>query len=280
MNSEASTINQQFVFKKSNISLRITCDSLVVCSNKFRQHIATLFDVQGIFLAKTGPQRKYFREGVIRLATGRGLPGSCPFTVVYKSHVLTMWLVSEAEADRQEKESQKKMYVGGVGRHTSVQEVERYFGYFGPVAFVQLMGQAKSEATRFGFVIFEDHRAMNEVYRYGLHFLHGYRLRVTDYVNNSRNKKNKGPQNQKAGGPVSTENGSEAMMQAARSKTRLPVSLATQQAPAKIIRRLPTLVEVILRDASGLKTHSDYGTIRFNLAVPQRFTSNLENRGR
>ena len=277
MNSGSPSNTQQFVFKKGNISLRITSDTLLVCSNKFRQHLAQRFDIRGIFLVKTGPQRKYFREGVLRLASSRGLPGSLSFSFPYKSHVLTLHPVSEEEAGRCEAESHKKMYVGGVGPHTSVQEVEDYFGYFGPVAFVQLMGMSKSEATRFGFVIFEDHRAMAEVYQYGPHFLHGYRLRVTDYVNNSRNKKKKKAKSQRAVDPDLSKFDSGSMLQAAGKTEVHAKPMIAKHAEKKIIRRLPTPVEIIVRNAAGQRTHFDRENVRFNLAVPHRF---IENRRR
>lgn len=272
-----STSNRQHFDNSSNISLRITSNSLLVCSNKFRQHLAQLFDLRGAYLNKTGPQRKYFQEGVLRLATDRGLPGQFPFSVAYKGHTLVLRPVREEEADRYERESHKKMYLGGVGPYTNVSDVEQYFELFGPVAFVQLMGQAKFETTKFGFVIFEDHWTMMRVLGCGPHYLHGYRLRVTDYVNNTRNKKKKKSHSRQPEGHASAGTDKSHFSLAVGANQKTPDSPDQRVGFVKVERQLPTTIEIILRDGSGLELHRDQANVRFNLVVPRRLPDSREN---
>lgn len=252
--------------------MRITASSLLVCSNKFRQYLADHFDLRGLYLNKVGHQRKFFREGVARLSSDRGLSGGPPFSLAYNGRSLTMSPISEAEADQFEKASHKKMYVGGVGMTTSSQDVGQYFAQFGTVSFVQLMGQDKHAGTKFGFVIFADHRSLAQVYQRGSHFLRGHRLRVANYVNNTKNKV-KHKQQQLSGsnvGPVNAGSnpGSRSIM--AGGERQAPVDEIHLKEPVKALRHLPTAIDIVIKDASGRRLHADSGNIRFNLAVPLR----------
>lgn len=261
------------------LSLRISSSSLLVCSNSFRQFLAKHFDVQGIFLVKTGPQRKYFQEGVLRLKSQQGISEAFPIELAYRGHRVTLSLISEAEADAREQESHKKMFVGGISAETSADEIESYFNRFGKTAFVQLITKNPSEHKKFGFVIFEHYSSLAEVYRCAPHYLKGHKLIVMDYVNNTRNRKKKdGDTKAKASsagslvsahlsGAMNAEANRHLKYEAAvKLTTTASLKLATVL-PQTVVRKIPTPISIIYKNEDDSMVHTDLSNIRFNIRV-------------
>lgn len=253
-------------------SLRITCGSLLVCSNNFRQQLTKLFDVRGIFLVKTGPQRKYFKEGVLRLNSTRGFPGSPPFEICYRGHKINFTAISEEEAESREKESHKKMYVGGIGPETSSEDIKDYFSQFGQIAFVQLISKNPYlENKKFGFVIFEHYSSLAEVYRCSPHFLHGHKLLVMDYVNNTRNRKLRTRFAKEHFSDLNSFQSGDSHFDSRQQAEceRLSHSLPSQKTPLsklKVVqRKIPTPITIIYQQEDGVIVHSDLSNIRFNI---------------
>ena len=271
-------------------SLRIFSDSLLVCSNSFRQYLSKIFDLKGIYLIKTGPQRKYFQEGVIRLKSNKGLIRQFPLEIIYRGHKITLEKMDEKEADVREQESHRKMFIGGISYDTSAIDIEDYFNQFGKTAFVQLISKKNiNKSTKFGFVIFEHYSTLDIVYNETPHYLNGHKVIVSDYVNNTRNrKKNQSNKREdyntailysnvpskaaflgKLGKLKSQDWHSSKPVEKRKSKFFINPEHCSNDLESSTIKNLPTPIQIVYHTELGSVLHTEPLSIRFNIRAPK-----------
>jgi hypothetical protein len=167
------------------VAIKASC--MIICNNKFRLYISQLFDIKSMSLIKMGPLRKYFQEGIVRLSSRKNIT-DLPMTIEYKGNTIELHVIEREKANLIETENQKKMYFGGAGPHSTIDQIVSYFSTFGAVTYSKMMQQSAQNGTKFGFLIFHKRESLDRIYEAGRHVIGGYQLIVCDYLNKNQNR--------------------------------------------------------------------------------------------
>ena len=171
----------------AELCLAIKASCMIICNNKFRLFISQLFDIKSMSLTKMGPLRKYFQEGIIRLSSRKNIT-DLPMTIEYRGNTVELREIKREKAHLIETENQKKMYFGGAGPHSTIDQIASYFSTFGAITYSKMMQQSAQNGTKFGFLIFHKRETLDRIYEAGRHVLGGYPLIVCDYLNKNQNR--------------------------------------------------------------------------------------------
>merc|ERR1719189_1282558 len=78
-------------------------------------------------------------------------------------------------------DSQLKVFVGGLAQHTTKESLNAHFTQFGPADSIIMMDRATGRSRGFGFVDFQDERAMDAALSTS-HEVDGVRVSVSAYA--------------------------------------------------------------------------------------------------
>ena len=168
--------------------LKIQSSGMIVCNNRFRQHLSEIFLIENIIFKKVGPLRKYCVEGMIKLKHSIQLALK-PVEILFRGKSIQFLPITEESAQFFERENQRKMYFGGVNPYTSQETLLGYFSKYGPISFFKMMDRPASNGTRFGFAIFEVRWSLDSILSSQKPIvIDGYKLFICEYSNKGQTR--------------------------------------------------------------------------------------------